>query len=321
MFSETRRKIYNTLMIIAAALIALIMTPSIILFSDMFFDTYLSMAKNKLDRCISASRILIDSVMATTGNLALNPVIAETLEGVRSASLTSVLDGARTYSVYINAITVYGVDGKIFTSSGVINPPTVEELSRRRDIAEFFADDESSEYVSLRTSEIIKAYDNAYYNSDAGIISCCHKIYDRDKTVCGYIFSDIFPESLFENFGFSDDPRLKDSIAMIVFYGGYFASGNFGNTAYLTAAPDAIVENRLIVSSIRNFYGGLARIAVPVNSLYENIAIISVSVIVCGALLMTATHFIAKANASAVSSRLNGLLKKMTLSTERISKT
>ena len=318
MFNKTKTRIYLTLMIIAAVLIILIITPSIAMFSAMFYNTYESMAENKLDRSLSASRMFIDSVMSTTDNLALNPVIAETVNGTRTGKLTSVLDDACNYSLEINAITVYSLDGKIYASSGVLNPPTVEELKRLRDIDEFFADDEAGDYVSLRTSEIIKAYDGTPYDAQAGIISCCRKIYGENGNVTGYIFTDVFPKTLFGYYGFSGDPRLKDSIAMVTFDGGCFISENTPHDAeYLAAATHTVVKSRLVISSIRNFYGGTVRIAVPVAPLYGNIAVISCITVLCGIALLVATHFVAKANADRVCARLNGLLIKMTGSAQR----
>ena len=320
MFTKTRNRIYRTLLLIAAILIALILVPSIAVFSGMFRNTYGSMAKNKLDRSISAGRMYIDSIMSTTDNLALDPAIIGVLDGTQTVSLTAVLDAACAYSHYINAITVYGTDGKIYTSSGVLNPPSAQDLRQKVDIAEFFADEEANEYVSLRTSCIIKAYSNVPYDEQLGIISCCRKVFSDSGEVIGYIFSDVFPQSLFEYFNFAGDPRLSGSIAIVLFDGGNFMSEHTPDAEkYLTATTDSVVGGKLIVSSIRNFYGGTIRIAVPIAPLNISIALISCILSLCGAVLLCATHFIARETANSVTERLNGLLLRMTLSAEKFS--
>jgi len=183
----------------------------------------------------------------------------------------------------------------------------------------FFADGEATEYVSLRNSDIIKAYDNNPYDERTGIISCCRKIYGESGSVIGYIFSDIFPKNLFGYFSFDSDARLKNSTAMLTFDGGYFISEKSDKAQdYLTAATDTIVNSRLIISSVRNFYGGTVRVAVPVAPFYGNVAIISSIIILCGAALITATHFIAKLIADRVTKRLDALLDKMTLSARQL---
>ena len=75
-------------MLIALLLVVLIVAPSIFLFTNIFYSTYESMAKNQLDRGISAGRMFVDSIMSTTDNLALNRQLIETLDGTRSGSLT-----------------------------------------------------------------------------------------------------------------------------------------------------------------------------------------------------------------------------------------
>ena len=72
MFNKTRKRIYGTLMTIAVLLIVLIAATSIAVFSGMFGNICVSMAKDKLDRSISAGRLYIDSIMSTTHTLALN---------------------------------------------------------------------------------------------------------------------------------------------------------------------------------------------------------------------------------------------------------
>ena len=128
MFSKTGKRIYATLMIISAALIILIILPSIFMFTDMLTKTFETTARRKLDRSFSSSRTYVDSILSVTDNLAYNPEIINTVSGRQSGTLTSVLDGARTYSQYINAITVYGTDGRIYTSSGVLDPPVLQDL-------------------------------------------------------------------------------------------------------------------------------------------------------------------------------------------------
>lgn len=171
--------------------------------------------------------------------------------------------------------------------------------------------------MSLRSAAIIKVYDNVPYDADSGIVSCCRKIYGGDGAVVGYIFSDVFPKTLFSYFDYADDKNLKDCIAVIAFDGGYFLSSPEAAQPYLTAVPNEISGNRLIVSSVRNFYGGSVRLAVSVAPLYTSIALVSAILLICGAGLLVLTHFVAKKNALGVADRLENLLTKMKASTAR----
>lgn len=318
MFYKTKKRIYGNIMLIAAVLIILMIAPSILMFSDMLYNTYESMAKNRLDRSLSSGRFFIDSVMTTTENIALNPQVGDMLSGTKTSSLTSILDSACTYSLYINAITVYGTDGKIYTSSQAMNPPAIAELKNIQGIAEFIDDTDAVEYVSLRNSGIIKAYEGTPYDERSGIISCCRKIYGADGNVTGYVFSDIFPKTIFEYFDYSGDVRLKNCVAMISFDGGYFTSDpTKASENFLNAYPGTRTDNHLIIAGTRNFYGGAIRIAVPLTPLHGDIAVISSAVIICGLCLLTAAHFAAAAIARSFTKRLQCLFDKMSASQEK----
>ena len=317
MFSKTGKRIYATLMIISAALIILIILPSIFMFTDMLTKTFETTARRKLDRSFSSSRTYVDSILSVTDNLAYNPEIINTVSGRQSGTLTSVLDGARTYSQYINAITVYGTDGRIYTSSGVLDPPVLQDLMLDESISAFFADAYSEDFVSMRTSHIIKMYDGSPYDEKQGIISCCRKIYDGGE-VTGYIFSDIIPQSLFSYFDYTNDPRLKNCAVMVTFNGGYFASAYSEKIIECLNSPNGSFKNgRLSLTGMRNFYGGTIRIAVPVATLYTATAIIGAVLVCTGAALMVFAHFCARRTARSVTGRLDGLLEKMTSSADR----
>lgn len=313
MFKKTQTRIVRTLMLIAALLVCLIAVPSISMFSSALFNVHKTMAKNKLDRSLSACRIYIDSVMTSTDNLSGNQTVAETVSGQRTGSITAILDGTCSYSLAIDAITVYSADGKIYTSSGVVSPPSLEALKNNAEIAEFLADSELTDYVSFRTSEIIKAYNNTPYDASSGIISCCRKIYGTDGTVTGYIFSDIFPKTIFEYFSYSNDNALKDCKAIILFNGGYFVSSDSENvTRALIDADPSIRSGYIIISAVRNFYGGKIRLAVPTRPFFTDVARMTALILSIGGCLLAGTYLIARKTARDLTMRLNRLLIKIT---------
>ena len=127
------------------------------------------------------------------------------------------------------------------------------------------------------------------------------------------------PENIYGYFSFEGDRRLKGSLVTIAFGDGYLFSGTADASGYILAAPDTVVNGRLVVSSMRNFYGATVRIAVPLLPLYSDVALIAGVTVACSAALIVATHFIARRAADATDERLNALLAKMTASTQRFS--
>ena len=256
MFQKTKKRFYRTLMLIALLLVVLIVAPSIFLFTNIFYSTYESMAKNQLDRGISAGRMFVDSIMSTTDNLALNRQLIETLDGTRSGSLTPLLDSTCTYSLDIAAITVYGENGAVYTSSGVTNrrarrswhrSPTSPNFSRTRTRTN------TSRCARPRSS---RRTTTPPTTRGRGIISYCRKVYAEDGSVLGCIFADIFPHELFERFNMTDG-GADGSVILIAFGGGHFSSeGGDAAQEYLRAEADTSVGGRLVIASTHNFYGG-----------------------------------------------------------------
>jgi len=223
MFTKTQKRIYNTLMGISAILVVLIITAAATILPGLFFNAYKSQATNKLDRSFYAARVYVDSVMSTVDNLAANTQVIDAVTSGSANGITTLLDDARTYGNYINAVTLYGASGKVYANSDVVNPPTLSRLKQDAHIADFIADDNATDYVSVRTDAVAEAFGNTPYDSERGIVSYCRKIYDNNAVV-GYIFADLFPETIFDYFDFGADSRLAKSMTILAYDGGYIAN-------------------------------------------------------------------------------------------------
>ena len=321
MFTKTQKRIYNTLMGISAILVVLIITAAATILPGLFFNAYKSQATNKLDRSFYAARVYVDSVMSTVDNLAANTQVIDAVTSGSANGITTLLDDARTYGNYINAVTLYGASGKVYANSDVVNPPTLSRLKQDAHIADFIADDNATDYVSVRTDAVAEAFGNTPYDSERGIVSYCRKIYDNNAVV-GYIFADLFPETIFDYFDFGADSHLGGSITILSYDGGYIANDNIELAEQYINAPNNKVTNKhLVLTAMRNFYGGTIRIVVPMTPYYRVTIVVLCLIVAVGIMLIILTHFIAKRNAQNVSDRLDNLLVKLTESTERFTQT
>lgn len=321
MFRKTQTKIYRTLMLTAALFIILLIVPSVLIFTNMIYTTYETMAKKKLERSFYSCRNFIDSVMTSTENLTYDAAVIETVSGTRDGSLAAVLDAACNYSLTINAIAVYDLNGNVYTSSGVAGAPTLDELCENEGIADFVADRDAADFVSIRNSQIAKIYGGTNYDDSLGIVSCLYKIYNADG-LAGYAVSDVFPSALFGFFSYPNDAYFKNSVAMISYADGHLISD--ANYAYAEALESAIgslsvtrQNGHIVVPGTRNFYGGMICIAVPLNAFYGTVAMLTGILLTLGGALMAAVHFIAKKNSVTVAARLDELYGKMERDTRR----
>ena len=321
MFNKTQKRIYNTLMGISAILVVLIITAAASILPGLFFNAYKSQATNKLDRGFYAARVYVDSVMSTVDSLATNSRVVDAVTGTNTNGIAVLLDETRTYGHHIDAVTLYSTDGKIYTNTDVVNPPSLSSLNDNGHIADFIADKYARDYVSVRTDAVAEVFGNTPYDSERGIVTYCRKIYDGEKVV-GYIFADLFPETIFNYFDFGADSRLAKSMTILAYDGGYIANDNIELAEQYVNAPNNKVTNKhLVLSAMRNFYGGTIRIVVPMTPYYRVTTVVLCLIVAVGIMLITLTHFIAVHNAQSVSDRLDNLLVKLTESTERFTQT
>lgn len=324
MFEKINKRIYRSLLLIAALFIFFMIVPTILIFTNMLYDTYENMARKKLDRSISSCRSFIDTVLNTAEGVALTPAVIDTVCGRSNDSLTVLLNDTCNYSLTINAITVYAVTGNVFASSGISSPPALAELQSNGGIAEFMSDADSSYYISLRKDAVARLYDNAVYDSSLGIVSCCCKIYDEGAVV-GYVVADIFPKTMFGFFDYTDDSHFHGTIALVHYADGFLSSDSaspYNEELYRSYGETITTANnsRLIVPSLRNFYGATILIAVPLFPLYRTILIMALILVGLGLLLMIAVHGISRRNADGVTDKLENLVSRIQSGENRINR-
>lgn len=314
MFKRMNNNIYISLLSTASLLVTIIITLSVIMVSDIVSANYIDMAEQKLERSISRSKNYVDSVLLTAGNIASDASLVSELVSPRGMTFTSMLNNSCNYATKTDAITVYAADGRILSSSGISDIPTLDILDTDPYIHDFFTD-ARSEYISMRTDAIAGIYGNAPYDTAAGMITCCKKIYNGDEVV-GYVFSDIFPSNVYEYFDWSAEEYFAESIPFINRGDGYLPYG--GNSSYADEFEAASYASRrtsdgryLIIPSNRNFFGCAVSVAVPLYPLYGNVAVIGAMLAATGIAILVGVHFAAKALANSIDKRLKRIHDRM----------
>lgn len=299
-------------MLIASLLLAALGTISGMAISDMLMNTYESLAHQKLDRGVSACKNYVRSVLVSVSNIARSaPAV--------SFALSEDVDAPPNLgsSKETAAVSLYSLDGRIYSTDGANGVPTLDELSADPDFNDFFTL-ELDEFVSLRTHAVTEEYGGKPYDENAGIVSCCHKIYGEDGAVIGFVVADVFPSALYRYFDFSDDDTFGGSVSVIrLNETNYFPFEN--NSEYLSdfAAVGSMQSREskdgkyLMMTSPRNFFDGTITVGFSLgNHRFNVIAAISVIVVVCLAAIC-AVHFAARAFAAHTDKRLCRLLDKM----------
>ncbi|MDE7439367.1 MAG: cache domain-containing protein [Clostridia bacterium] len=304
MFKNLYRSIYLPIVLIAVALILIIDILSITILTETLKDAYNGMDEKRVARALDSCKLYISSVASSAYNLSLDDDLIRELAASAPTGnpIVSKLDNTCNYSLKINAVCAYSVNGAVYTSSQIANVPTIEELKKVDEIKEFINGDEAAA-ISLRCECIADIYNNASYPDEMGVITCCRKVYDGDKVI-GWIFADILPSNL---------------------YSIIFSNGKFENAvAFISSdkvrfeyANNSRHENLLNGKHKGYFkYGasdeGFSITVFNSTKDYDSKLIVLIVILLAvSAGLAVAVHFAARLTAASVTNRLDRLIQKM----------
>lgn len=321
MFKRLNRRIYLNIIIISGLLLLLIILISMVMITNMVYQTFYSMAEEKMERNISNSELYVNSALISTYNLTQDQELIEELAGEAGYSLTKKLDNLCNYSLKIDAATAYSISGKTYLSSKAKLVPSLEELKAVPEIKSFF-ESEAKNYVSIRKKATTKVNNYPEYPDENGIITCCYKVYQEGEVV-GYIFADILPLNLYQYFDSQTD--YFKNIAFIASEDGYLVNANNQNYQdYFLKAKNTTLSKDLqylFIKKDSSFLGTTFTCAFPLSGLAVILLLIIGLMLLVASLLLLLIHFIARRFANQVTGRLDKLLIKMSADKNKILKT
>lgn len=298
------RKISLPILAIAVALILFIDAFAIVLQTRTLNDSYRNNGEKRIARALDSFELYISSASAFTYNLSLDDEIIAKLTTSDTKSITGKLDTVCNYSLKMDAVSLYDLNGGAYTSSTVTQIPLLTELRSVPEIAAFI-DGEETSAVSMRTEHLAGVYYNISYPAASGVITCCQKVFDGN-TVVGYIFTDILPSNLY-NYVFAEG-QFKNAIAFISAKGNYFEYANNSAHAKLLTNDD---------SSYFKYVGktddGLFTISIFDSKREYNMQVLKLAMIMLSVSVVLVVFVViaSRCTAKSVTSRLDGLIEKM----------
>lgn len=323
MFKRMNRHIYQSILLISGLLILLVIAFTMTMITNMVYQTFYSMAEEKMERNISDCELYISSALTSTYNLAQDEELISELDHPSGNSLTKKLDNLCNYSLKIDGATAYSLDGSIYTSSKIGEVPPLEELAQDEGIKDFFASDAES-FISVRRKKVAKIYNDNSYPENYGIITCCHKVY-KDEKVIGYLFADILPASLYQNFDYSSDNYFHGTVCFIASENDYLESNN--NLRLKNYYAEAKTKNLsgnlkyLFIQKESNLIGTTITCAFPLAGIAKTVCLIFGVLLILALVLLFIIRIIGRRFSNQVTNRLDNLLLKMTQDKNKIMKT
>ncbi len=302
MFRKLFRNIYLPIVLLAFTLIVFVDVFSVVMITNTLRNAFFSVGRKRVSRALDSCELYINSVSASTYNLSQNGALIAQLREGSDTSLTSLLDNTCNYSLKMNGVCAYSLNGKVYTSSGISEVPALEELQKNEGISSFLEGDEE-DFTSFRTECVADIYNNVSYPDEMGVITCCRKVESEGETV-GYIFADILPSNLYDLL--LEREQFGDAVAFISFGGEYFGySGNAAHSDLLTGGHSGYFKYE---AGDAPFSLTVFEDAAPYR---RQLAVLIGILLAVSAVLAVAVHFAAMGIAKGVTRRLDRLTAKM----------
>lgn len=206
MYKSIKYRITLVTSIIFIGFIVLVALASNFIFKDFLMDYYYQLLQKNDQSIVNNYKMYVTLIEESAKQIGTNSRVFELLKNNnQDGNITEILDGIKLSNTKILAVVLYDTNGKYYTSSYVVDYPTLSELLKDKRIKEFVANDKKQSLWLIRNRGLAPYYNNTYYKSAYGIVSFISKIYDENKRLCGYLVIDIDPKYFYQrHFGVSN---------------------------------------------------------------------------------------------------------------------
>ena len=206
MYKSIKYRIVFVTSIIFIAFILLVALASNFIFKDFLMDYYYQLLQKNDQSITNNYKVYVTLIEESAKQIGTNSKVFELLKNNNAGgNITEILDGIKLSNTRILAVVLYDTNGRYYTSSYVVDYPTLGELLKDKRISEFVANDKKQSLWLIRNRELAPYYNNTYYKNIYGVVSFVSKIYDENKKLSGYLVIDIDPKYFYQrHFGVSD---------------------------------------------------------------------------------------------------------------------
>lgn len=318
MFKKLSNKIIRYFLISAIILITVLGLISYFVVYTNIYKNFVKFSRQNIDQSINSSQFFINSAIQSTTIISNNEDIINALEsGDYSTIINLVLNNVTNSSFSIMDVIIYDTNENIYFSSNIASVPSLTVLRENQKINEFFESDQKT-FLSVRTSQIFKIYDNATYSEEYGIISHIQKIFDNDNNLIGYVFIDINPKKLYDNFFSHNADSAFLGEAFIVSEGNYLKyvnhtdiAKNIEQISSRTEEDYKLINKYLVIT--KDIYTDYTQLItfVPMKEFTQNMLFIAFIIIVLCGLMIFASLVTARYAAKSIIKPLEKLVNKM----------
>lgn len=308
MFDKLRKRIFRSIVLVAAAFVLVISAISYGVIVSNIFQSQRSRAVNNAESAANGCETYVNAAMGFVENAAKqNAVINALSDG--SYGVSQLLDALCTYAVKIDGAALYGADGYLSYSSGLGSLPQLGELLAVEDIKAFWESSDTN-CVSVRRTAVARTYNRVFYNVEKGVVSCLCKVLDENGKKLGLLAADILPETLYSvKFDYN---AFGEKSRGFIFYDGRLLTDEISFSNYCESFSEGVTKDgKYFVSKASFGKGADAALFVPLKEFTVRLMWVAVFFLSLDAILIGLSVIYAEAVANSVTKPLDSLHRKM----------
>ncbi len=320
MFIKLQRKMMFYILVTAFIFTTTMGVISFFFVSQSLYQNFQYSANENINQSIKNSLFSIDAAKSSTIQISQNANIIGAISSTEyNPSINPILNTLKNTSYGILGVTLYTTNDQVYTTSSISSYPTFNDFANNEQITQFMNSNDTI-FLSIRTTAISQIYNHVRYDPQYGMISYVVKLYDDNLMVRGYLFVDIDPNYIYNNFfDYENYVNFKNVQTYIFSQNNDYlksAKNSESNNKYLTQ----VLDNQSKISSDKKYFiisksfNSDTKIItlVPMNSLYMNLLEIGSIILITMIILLLIAYVISKKFTKHIISSLTDLHKKMT---------
>jgi hypothetical protein len=320
MFKRLKQKINNYILYTSIPFIILIAVVSFIIVGHNLYENFKDTAHENIVQSIKNSSFNIESAKNATIQISKNNDIINTLnKNEYNPQINPILNMVKNTSFSIAGVTLYTTGNQVYSTNNISGYPTLEELKTNPEINNFINSNHDY-FLSIRTSQIAGFYNHVKYDQDYGMITHIVKLYDQNDALRGYLFVDIKPDYIYNNFfSYSNYQNYKNIETFIITPEDTYLKSDRNsaeNVKYLnlkhTGETTKISKDKKYLIITKEYLNNSSIITlIPMKPYYLSLVKIGSILLISSIILIIIAKLIAAKLDSYITTPLSQLLKKM----------
>ncbi len=319
MFEKLKKKIMLYILLTTILFTTIMSIISFYFVSNSILNNFKYSVNENINQSIKNSLFSIEAARNSTIQISQNTGIIDAItENEYHYSVNPILNTLKNTSYGILGVTLYTTNQIVYNTSSVSSYPSFSEILENDTMSQFIQSEDTI-YLSIRTSTITDIYNYVRYDPQYGMISYIVKLYDESNNICGYLFVDINPSFIYNQFfNYKNYKNFKNVETFIISQDNTYLKSERNSeklAKYLPQIKDQETkvskDHKYLLISKPYINDTTIITMVPMKPFYQNILWIGIGFITTSAILILIAYYIGSKLTQNITLSLNHLYQKM----------